>query len=82
MVTTKLLDEDSYYITSWEDVCKEAIQDGRVEEFRKKICDFIQITNKPYENELIAYRDRRLAEESHEKLMDKIRKKRQTKGKE
>lgn len=68
-----LLDEDSFHITSWYECYQYAIRNNRLPEFRKKICQYIHLTNTIANKEVQEYANRRIGDFMAQKVCEKLR---------
>lgn len=56
------LEDDSFEIACWEQFAKLCIEQGKMNVFKKKISEYIWITNRPYREEIMAHAWRRKGE--------------------
>lgn len=56
------LDEDPFLIDSWEEYCRTCLKASRIDLFKKKLSEYVYMTNRPLQAELEAYIEFRSAE--------------------
>jgi len=67
------LEQDPFLIENWQQYAKDCLEQGKLWLFRKTLCDYIWLTNRPVKQELEALARQRQGEMMREQLDEQIK---------
>lgn len=77
-----MIDQDPFEIESWHEFFKTCSVAGKISHARKVLSDYIYLTNRPCQQEIRAYVNRRRGEWAQDTILEKVRRQRYEKERE